>query len=90
MHYENTKAMVCSPDENGDIDFFDIGAGVLQEDTLAPYLFIICLDYILWMLIDLIKQNGFALKKASSRWSYLPTPPLGQDMTQSQFFLSGV
>ena len=22
--------------------------------------------------------------------SYLPTPPLGQDMTQGQFFLSGV
>ena len=23
-------------------------------------------------------------------WYYLPTPPLGQDMTQGQFFLSGV
>ena len=23
-------------------------------------------------------------------WCYLPTPPLGQDMTQGQFFLSGV
>ena len=26
----------------------------------------------------------------STWWSYLPTPPLGQDMTQGQFFLSRV
>ena len=32
---------------DGDTDFFDIIAGVLQGDTLAPYLFIICLDYVL-------------------------------------------
>ena len=36
---------VRSPD--GDTEYFDIVAGVLQEDTLAPYLFIICLDYML-------------------------------------------
>ena len=36
--------------------------------TLALYLFIICLDYILWMLIDLMKENGFPLKKPRSRW----------------------
>ena len=32
------------------------------------HLFIICLDYVLRMLIDLIKKIGFALKKARSRW----------------------
>ena len=47
--------------------FFDIVTGVLQRDTLTLSLFIICWDYILWMLIDLIK-NGFTLKKARSRW----------------------
>ena len=45
MLYRNPKVKVRSLD--GDIDFFDIVAGVLQGDTLAPYLFIICLDYIL-------------------------------------------
>ena len=37
--YKNTK--VCNPD--GDTNYFDIVAGVLQGDTLAPYLFSICL-----------------------------------------------
>ena len=43
--YRNTKVKVQSPD--GDTEYFDIVAGVLQGDTLAPYLFIICLDYVL-------------------------------------------
>ena len=55
--YKNTKAIVCSA--KGDADFFDILTGVLQRSTLTPYLFIICLDYIFWTLIDLIKENGF-------------------------------
>ena len=38
-------------------DFFNIVARILQGDTFAPYLFIICLDYVLWVLIDLIKEN---------------------------------
>ena len=61
MLYRNTKVKVCSPD--GDTDFFDIVAGVLQGDTLVLYVFIICLDYVLQMFIDLIKENGFTLKK---------------------------
>ena len=43
--YKNTQAFVRSPD--GDTEFFDIVAGVLQGDTLAPYLFMIVLDYLL-------------------------------------------
>ena len=46
---------------------FNIVAGMLQEDTLVPYLFIICLDYVLQKSIDLMKENGFMLAKARSR-----------------------
>ena len=41
----NTKIKVHSPD--GDTDFFDIATGVLLGDTLAPYISIICLNYLL-------------------------------------------
>ena len=54
------KVKFCSLD--GDIDFLDIVAGVLQGDALAPYLFIICLDYILWTLLDLMKENEYIYK----------------------------
>ena len=63
--YRNTKVKVHSPD--GDTEYFDIVAGVLQGDTLAPYLFIICLDYVLRTLIDKNRENGFELTKKRSR-----------------------
>ena len=67
---------IRSPD--GDTEYFDSVAGVLQGDTLAPYLFIICLDYVLRTSIDKIRENGFELTKKRSR-SYpakkkLPAP----------------
>ena len=63
--YRNTKVKVRSPD--GDTEYFDIVAGVLQGDTLAPYLFIICLDNVLRTSIDNIWENGFVLTKKRSR-----------------------
>ena len=42
-------------------------AEVLQGDTLAPYHFIICLDYVLRTSIDKIKEKGFELTKKRSR-----------------------
>ena len=78
MLYRNTKLKIYSPD--GDTDYFDIVAGVLQEDTLAPYLFIICLDYVLRTSINKIKENGFKLTKERSRRypakKKLPTPTM--------------
>ena len=65
MLYRNTKVKVRSPD--GDTDYVDIVTDVLQGDTLAPYLFIICLDYVLRTFIDKIKENGFKLTKERSR-----------------------
>ena len=73
--YRNTKVKVRSPD--GDTEYFDIVAGVLQGDTLAPYLFIIPLDYMLRASIDKMRENGFELTKRSSRrhpQKQLPTP----------------
>ena len=63
--YRNTKVIVRSPD--GDTEYFDIVAGALQGDTLASYLFIVCLDYVLRTSIDKIKENGFDLTKNRSR-----------------------
>ena len=59
--YRNTKV------KDGDTEYFDIVAGVLQGDTLAPYLFIICLDYVLRTSIDKIRENGFELTKKRNR-----------------------
>ena len=64
MLHRNTKVKVCSPD--GDTDYFDIVTGELQGDTLAQYLFIICLDYLLRMSIDKRKDTGFKLTKERS------------------------
>ena len=63
--YRNTKVKVHSPD--GDTEYFNIVAGVLQGDTLTPYLFIICLDYVLRTSINKIRENGFELTKRRSK-----------------------
>ena len=65
MLYKNTKVKVRSPD--GDLDYFDIVAGVPQRDTLALYQLIICLDYMLRTSIDLMRENGFKLAKERSK-----------------------
>ena len=61
MRYKSTGVKVHPLD--GDTDYFNIVASMLQGDTLAPYLFIICLDYLLRMSIDLMKENNFMLAK---------------------------
>ena len=63
--YRNTQVKVRSPDR--DTDYFDIVAGVLQGDTLSPYFYIICLDYVLRTSIDKIRENSFELTKKRSR-----------------------
>ena len=42
--YDYTTAKVITPD--GETETFNILAGVLQGDTLAPYLFVIVIDYV--------------------------------------------
>ena len=65
--YRNTKVKIRCPD--GDADYVDNVAGVLQGNTLTPYLFIICLDYVLRTCIDKIqkKKNGIKPTKENSR-----------------------
>ena len=62
MLYTDPSSMVRSPD--GDTE---ITSGVLQGDTLVPYLFIICLDYALKRSLDANKDLGFTLQYARSR-----------------------
>ena len=65
MLNRNMKINVLS--RNEDTDFFNVVVGVLQGDILAPYLFLICLYNVLRTSIDLLKENGFTVKKARSR-----------------------
>ena len=59
--YTNTKALVITPD--GETQPFDISAGVLQGDTLAPFLFIIVLDYALRTSLDNNNTLGLLIKE---------------------------
>ena len=62
--YTNNSATVLSPD--GETKPFDIKAGILQGDTLAPFLFIIVVDYILRSSLDTQSDKGFLLKPRKS------------------------
>ena len=59
--YKDMKAMVHTNDD--DTNFYNIVIRDLQWDTLAPFLFIIYTDYILWISVDLMKKNSSKLKK---------------------------
>ena len=63
--YENASCVVQSPD--GTTEPFLTFQGVLQGDTLAPYLFVIVVDYILRQSVDNIHTNGITIKKQTSR-----------------------
>ena len=66
LTYEKLKAKVSSPD--GDSDFFKISAGVMQGDTLAPFLFVIVLDYAMRKAIQGKEEElGFTLHPRKSR-----------------------
>ena len=66
--YSGTRAKVVTPD--GNTDEFDILAGVMQGDTLAPFIFIVVLDFALRRAISGHKVDlGFTLTpRRSSRY----------------------
>ena len=57
--YTGTSSTILTPD--GETEPIDILAGILQDDTLAPFLFIIVLDYILRKSLDINNENGLQL-----------------------------
>ena len=61
--YKDTSCIVSTSD--GDTDPFNIVTGVLQGDPLAPFLFIICLDYA--MRSSIVDSDGIVLKRRRSR-----------------------
>jgi hypothetical protein len=64
--YTDTSATILTPD--GETPAFPIKAGILQGDTLAPFLFIMVVDYVLRMSVDKINHKGFQLyPRRSSR-----------------------
>ena len=64
--YAGTRSKVVTPD--GSTEEFDILAGVMQGDKLAPYLFIIVLDYALRKAISGREQGlGFPLNPRRSK-----------------------
>ena len=67
--YNTLRAKVVSPD--GDTEYFNILAGVMQGDTLAPFLFVIVLDYALRMAID-GKEDELGLTLHKRRSSRIP------------------
>ena len=64
--YENTRAKVITPD--GETNYFEIKAGVLQGDTLDPNLFAIVLDHVLRNTFSRRENElGFKLQRQRSR-----------------------
>ena len=54
MLYRNTKVKVRSPD--GNTDYFNIVAGVLQGDTLASYLKTMCWEHLLMKWKEMVSS----------------------------------
>ena len=64
--YENTRARIITPD--GETEFFQIVAGILQGDTLAPYPFVLVLDYVMRKTLEGKEEElGFKLQRRRSR-----------------------
>ena len=97
--YNGTPAPVLTTDRN--TDYFEILAGVLQSDTLAPFLFVIVLDYTMRQAIDEKEEKlGFKLDQRRSRQQH-PTvitdtdfsddiALITEDMNQARELLTGV
>ena len=65
--YTDPSSTILTTD--GETPSFPILAGILQRDTLAPFLFIIVVDYVMRISVDTMSENGYQLRpKRSSRY----------------------
>ena len=62
--YQGTRAAVMTPD--GLSDLFSTSSGVLQGDTLAPFLFVLLLDWVLRIALP-SADDGFLLHRRVGR-----------------------
>ena len=58
MYFETSAAVKTS---DGISDFFSIETGVLQGDNLAPFLFVIMIDYVMSSALDKIKKQNLEI-----------------------------
>ena len=64
--YDDMRAKVLTPD--GETEWFNMYTGVMQGDTLSPYLFIIVLDYVLRQTTEGKEEElGFTLTPRKTR-----------------------
>ena len=62
--YTDTSSTISTSD--GETEPFSTLAGILQGDTLAPFLFIIVVDYVMRMSVDTINDKGFQIEPRKS------------------------
>ena len=60
----NTDNTACVCTSSGCVNEFDTTSGVLQGDTLAPYLFVIVMDYIMHTLLT--AEDGYTVRRRMS------------------------
>ena len=62
--YTDTSSTILTSE--GETPPFKINSGILQGDTLAPFLFIIVVDYVIRMSIDTVSSKGYEIKTRRS------------------------
>ena len=62
----NTNTSLTVFTTYGETEAFAIKTGILQRDTLASFLFIVVVDYVLCISVDSIANKGFEIKPRQS------------------------
>ena len=65
---------------DGETEPLEILAGILQGDTLAPFLFTIVLDYVLRNSLDLNNSNGHPIRRSRNPAVYRTNADFADDI----------